>query len=318
MIPPDETPTFTIVIPAYNAARTVEETLRSVLAQTRSDFEAIVVDDGSTDDTPERVRRYTADPRVILVEREHAGLAATRNAGIERMRGRFVTLVDSDDLLMPDYLERMALALERDPDASWVFTDPWVLDDRSRRIRRHTLAARTAPPGPLPRDPEELLAQLIVYNFVFVAATIRREALEDVGVFDTSLPLAEDYELWLRLAARGHRAVRAPGHLAIYRKGHDSLSADELALMRTVRDIMRRVSEEWDVPERARTLARERIAALGRHVAVLNGDRGRAATAAYRAESLARSFRQLLLRPRKWPARPPPEVASAFPELRRS
>src|SRR4051812_28108863 len=105
-------PTFSVAIPAYNAAATIAPALRSVLAQTRGDFEAIVVDDGSTDATAEAVGPFLEDGRITLVQQENRGLSGARNTALASARGRYVSLLDSDDLWLPHYLERMGEALD--------------------------------------------------------------------------------------------------------------------------------------------------------------------------------------------------------------
>lgn len=298
---------------AYNAAATVESAIASALNQTVADLEVLVVDDGSTDDTATLVEALT-DLRLRLVRQQNAGPAVARNSGLALARGRFVSFLDSDDLLLPDYLEQMTAALEADPGAGWAYTDPWVLDDRTRRIRRHTLAARTAPRGGPPPDAHRLLLELVRYNFVFVASTVHREVIEDVGGFTTGLVRSEDYDLWLRLAARGHRATRTASPVAIYRRGGFTRSTERPRVLRGVREIVRRVAEEHDVPDDARAAARRRMAELEEGLAVVTGSRPRAGPAR-RTASSARALAARAAERRKWPATPPPAVAAAFPDL---
>src|SRR5437016_179026 len=107
-------PTFSVVMPALNAETTIGAAIRSVLAQTRTDFELLVVDDGSTDNTIDEVRRV-ADPRVRLLALKHRGVAVARNYAISEARARFVSMLDSDDLWLPSYLEVMGAALAGNP-----------------------------------------------------------------------------------------------------------------------------------------------------------------------------------------------------------
>lgn len=307
-------PRFTIVMAAHNAATTIRSAIASALNQTMGDLELVVVDDGSTDDTAARVEGIAGGARLRLVRQENAGPAVARNTGAALARGRYVSFLDSDDLLLPDYLEQMTAALEADRGAGWAYTDPWVLDDRTRRIRRHTLAARNAPPGGPPGDAHRLLIELVRYNFVFVASTVRREVLEDVGGFTTGLVRSEDYDLWLRLAASGHRATRTPSPVAIYRKGGFSRSTERSRVLTGVHEIIRRVAEEHDVPDEARAAARERMAQLEECLAFLEGRGGRPGLGR-RTASSARALAARLAERRKWPATPPPAVVAAFPDL---
>ena len=140
-------PTFTVVMPAYDRAATIDSAIASVLAQTQPDFELIVVDDGSTDDTAARVTAAMAiDSRIQLVRQENRGPTGARNAAFERARGRHVSLLDSDDLWMPGYLERIGAALDAEPSAGFAYSDAWVLDDRTRKIHRSSALAHTDRP----------------------------------------------------------------------------------------------------------------------------------------------------------------------------
>src|SRR5438067_282471 len=132
-------------MPAYNAAETVGSANSSVLAQTFKSFELLVVDDGSTDDTAEKVKPFEGDGRVWLVRQRNRGLAATRNEAIGRARGELVSMLDSDDLWLPSYLETMKTALDRDPDAGFAYTDAWVLDDATKRVHKATAMAYQDP-----------------------------------------------------------------------------------------------------------------------------------------------------------------------------
>jgi glycosyltransferase involved in cell wall biosynthesis len=306
-----EQPTFTIVMAAYNAAGTVESAIRSVLAQTRGDFELIVVDDGSTDETAARVQSLQSDGRIRLLRQANRGLAVARNAGIREGRGRLVSILDSDDLWLPGNLEAMARALDADPEAGFAYTDAWVLDDRTRRVQRASAMAYQDPPETPPTDPEQLLAELIRRNFVFTSATVRRSILEEVGPYRESLGAAEDYELWLRIVAHGYRAARVPGLLAVYRKRAGTLSTNELLMVRSLREVFHVVAEEYEVRERIRALARKRRASFD---ADLSAD-GRRLSVRYRLRRRLVELKRALLSPWLWRRTPPAELIAAFPDL---
>jgi glycosyltransferase involved in cell wall biosynthesis len=306
-----EHPTFTIVMAAHNAADTVVSAIRSALAQTRGDFELIVVDDGSTDDTALLVQSLQTDRRVRLLRQANRGLAVARNAGIRESHSPLVSILDSDDLLLPGYLEEMARTLDSDPEAGFAYTDAWVLDDRTRRIQRASAMAYQDPPETPPSDPEELLAELVRRNFVFTSATVRRPILDEVGRYRESLEAAEDYELWLRIAAHGYRAARAPGLLAVYRKRAGTLSTKELLMAKSLRDVFQVVAEEYEVPERIRALARARRASLD---ADLSAD-GRRLSIRYRLQKRLVLLKRTLLSPWLWRRTAPAELVAAFPDL---
>jgi glycosyltransferase involved in cell wall biosynthesis len=298
-------PTFSIVMPAYNAALTIEAAIESVLSQTRSDFELIVVDDGSTDETTTRVQQYLGDDRVRLISQANQGQASARNAAIAAARGEFASFLDSDDVWLPRYLEVMAETLAADDTAAVAYTDAWVLDDETRRIARTTVMEHWHPPS-VPKEPELFLRALLEFgNFVFVGATIRRATLAEVGPLRVGVEGSEDYELWLRIAARGYRFVRCPLNLAVYRRSSGQMSADQTRMRNAANEVFRIVSEEYEIPGDVRELARSRLP-MTRFPSRPPRRVPRLLRRPYRALSRIRHFY----------LRPPLEIREAFPNLR--
>jgi len=309
-------PTFTVVMPAYNTAATVGDAVRSVLAQTRRDFELVVVDDGSTDATPAAVERLAGDPRVHLLTQENRGAAAARNTAVERARGRYLSFIDSDDLWLPDYLERMAGVLERTPAAGFAYTDAWVLDATSGRIARASAMAWQHPPAEAPPSAERLLLELLARNFVYTAVTMPRAVVETVGPFDASLRAAIDYDMWVRIAAHGLPAVRPEGRLAVYRRARPgSISANRAAVFESLVRIYERIATDLAVATPARDLARQRAALARAELAALRGAHGVDAVWRRRLRPAAVGVKSRLLRRDAWLDPPPPEVVEAFPHL---
>jgi glycosyltransferase involved in cell wall biosynthesis len=301
-------PLYSVVMPAYNTAPFVGPAIRSVLAQTCGNFELIVVDDGSTDDTAARIRPFEADPRIRVIHQPNRGLAAARNAGIECASGEYISFLDSDDLWMPNYLEAMAGAFRADRDAGLAYTDAWVLDDARRVIFRATAMSSVQPPLVPPTDRHELLELLLRGNFVFSSATARRAALETAGHFDTRLAAAEDWEMWFRVVANGYRLVRPPGLHAIYRWRHGSLSKREVFFLTNIRRFLQLVVEEYDVPEDIRALAHRRLRQLDSDLSVWGRRR-----AALRRR--AGALRRFVVGRKNFFDTPPREVSMAFPDL---
>ncbi len=306
-------PTVSVIVAAYNASGTVGATIRSVLGQTRQDFEIVVVDDGSTDDTGSLVAQWTVDPRVRLHRQENAGPAAARNAGIALARGDYLSMLDSDDLWLPYYLQRMVQALQEHPECGFAYTDAWALEHATGRIRRATAMSRQRPPERT-LSADAFLEALVQRNFVFNAVTMRREALERVGGYDPEIPQAEDYELWLRFCAAGYTGARVPGPLAIYRVHDGSLSRDELGLLTGLRDAYRAVVDRHPAPESVKAIARKRLHTVERKLEALQHR-------STPAGAYLRTARMLAASTHKWRTRrsvlttPPPEVAKAFPGL---
>lgn len=305
---PVSSPAFTVVMPAYNAEETIGDAIRSVLAQTEPDFELIVVDDGSIDRTAQEVAHFAPDGRVRLIRQQNAGLAATRNRALGQARGRYVSFLDSDDLLLPTYLATMDATLAGAPDAAFADCDFWILDDETGRIS-------TWPYGliDLPRDPYELMRLVLGRNVLHYGATVRNAVLRDLGFFKAELPACEDLELWLRILAHGQAAVRAPGRLTVYRIRSGSLSTQAVLMTRSLSEVYRLVAEEYDVPDDIRALAQARRRAEVRRLAALTNER-RLAGAGERARRKLGRVRRALGRARPTPEIPP-ELAAAFPGL---
>lgn len=301
-------PRFTIAMPAYNARRTIRSAIRSVLAQTRPDFELLVVDDGSNDETGTLVEAFD-DERVRLLRQQNAGPGAARNLAIRSGRGEYVSMLDSDDLWLPTYLETMAGILDHDPSVGLAYTDAWVLDDATGRIRRTSAMHYQHPPRDPPRDPHAFLTMLLTRgNFVFTSATVRRDVLDRVGLFQSVLKPAEDFGLWLRIVAGGFEARRTEEKLAVYRKHPGSLSTNEAAILDGERESVRLVAEEFDVPEPIRELARARLRKLDHRLAGLGHDTGLTPMLA-RARARAVRAKIALVEPFSWHRRPPAEIA---------
>jgi len=300
---------FTVVMAAHDTADTVASAVRSVLAQTRPDFELFVIDDGSGDGTAEQVRPFLADDRVRLLETPHAGAAAARSAGIAAGSAPLISMVDSDDLWMPDYLERMGAALDADPGASFAYTDAWYLDDATRQVRRLSAMGYQRPPEPPPATAADLFAVLCERNFIYNAVTVRRTAVDAVGPPDPRLRSMIDWEWWLRLTAAGHRAVRVPGRLAVYRLRPGSMSRDRERVVAGQRDLWRVVAAEYDLDPQLRERLTAKADGFDAELAKVNGPRARLVRTAVAA-------RQSLTRRRDYFGEPPAEVTDAFGDLR--
>ena len=206
-----------VIIPAYNAAGTIAETLTSLRAQTYEGWEAIVVDDGSSDETAAIVQGIAQqDPRIRIVNQARMGVSAARNRGISLARFNWVLFLDADDWLLPLHLERMTRALIADPDLDAV----------------HCGWARVAPDGtrvgekywPQSGDLFPVFARLC--PFAIHACIVRRSLVEAVGGFDTSLRTCEDWDLWQRIARAGARFGAIREILALYRMRPGSASSD--------------------------------------------------------------------------------------------
>jgi glycosyltransferase involved in cell wall biosynthesis len=302
-------PVFSVVVPAYNAQSTVASAVRSVLAQTRCDAEVIVVDDGSTDGTYAQLERL-AGRRVRIARRPHGGIAAARNAGISLARGRYIAFLDSDDLLLPRYLELAGEVLERADRLGFAYTDAYAFDPVAGLVGPRRMEGGT-PPTPPPDDCERFQLELLRRNFVYVSAIVPRSVLEALGGFDESLGAAEDYELWLRIVRAGYMPVWIPGRHALYRVHDRQLSNDRLALREAERSILQALLAESVPSDAHRRALRRHLRNVERDLRILRGE-ARVAASVRCARGALGSL--LGLDRRRW-GPPPADVAGSYPDL---
>lgn len=209
-------PAISVVIPAYNAQNTIKETIQSVLNQTFSDFEIIVINDGSTDETLNIVQTIS-DPRLKVFSYANAGPSISRNRGISNASGEFIAPLDSDDIWLPDKLEAQLNALRDYPQAAIAYS--WIdhINEQGNFLRKGTRNTDTG----------NVYAKLLLVNFIVTTSNplIRRTALTEVGEFNPNLKWADDRDMWIRLAAR-HEFVCVPAVHILYRQSSYSLSAN--------------------------------------------------------------------------------------------
>jgi glycosyltransferase involved in cell wall biosynthesis len=222
----------------------VTEAVESVLAQSYTDLELLVVDDGSTDETAERLSAYK--DRICLCRQENLGASAARNAGIRQARGQFIAFLDSDDLWLKDKLAAQMDLVARDPGVKICYTEEiWIR--RGLRVNPKTKHRKYS--GWIL---DKLLPLCIVSPS---AALIARDVFDQVGCFDESLPACEDYDLWLRVGLY-YPIVLIDRPLIVKRGGHpDQLSMKCWGLDRyRIKAILRLLAHE-DLDQRVRRKA---------------------------------------------------------------
>lgn len=210
-------PNVSVIIPAYNVAPFIVETLESLFAQTYQDFEAILINDGSTDDTEMQIAPFR--DRLVYINQSNRGVMAARNAGLNVARGRYIALLDSDDLLLPNFLEVLVAMLESDQTLSVAYPNARYFGWPKHDGKLHQDVFPVAEPVTFDRV-------LKRECYIFGLLVFRRELLEAVGGYDEHLEGqgAEDFELWLRMLQHGYRFKFTSEVLALYRWRQDSLS----------------------------------------------------------------------------------------------
>lgn len=201
-----------VIIPTYNRADLLLTSLDSVAAQTFTDYEIIIVDDGSSDDTKACVAARNQPIRYLW--QSNQGVSEARNHALRVTRSEFVAFLDSDDLWAPTFLEAGVSRLRQHPEEALVYSDFISTDARGKRLRGH----RKTPHG------GDVTAALFNSTFIHTSAVIARSSIiRDAGGFDGRLTHNEDYDLWLRLSLR-HAFGLVPEPLCLRRCHHDSLS----------------------------------------------------------------------------------------------
>jgi GT2 family glycosyltransferase len=264
--------TVSVIMPAFNAVRFIEPAIDSVRRQTMSDFELIVVDDGSSDDTAATVQRIAAaDPRVKLVRQSNAGPGPARNAGFRTGVGRFFAFLDSDDQWAPAFLETQVAILDSRPGIDVVFGNAW-----NRGGSRDGQPSRPIRAAGEPIGLAEILAD---EEALFIMVVFRREVVDSVGGFDPGLFTNEEYDLWIRAAMAGFVLARNPEPLGWYSCRPDSLSSSDLRMTEGILRVFEKTrrmlapeSPERRILERQVTRFEGELAAIRARASLSQGD----------------------------------------------
>ncbi|MEZ6139677.1 MAG: glycosyltransferase [Zavarzinella sp.] len=205
---------ISVVIATRNYAHYLQETIESVLYQTLQNWELIVVDDGSTDPTPEVLKKYESNPRIRTVRTTGIGQAGAKNLGASLAQGDWIAFLDGDDLWEPEKLRLQAELIDVNPHAAVVYTGRAGIDGAGNPIEiTHHVMHRG-----------KVTDALFVQNFIcFSSSMVRKDVWQKTGGFDPHLALGIDYELWLRLSIE-HSFDYVDVPLVRYRTGHANLS----------------------------------------------------------------------------------------------
>lgn len=227
-------PKVSVIIAAYNLMAYLPETVNSVLAQTYTDFELIIVDDGSSDNTSQWVSQQQ-DPRIRLITQNNMGLAGASNTGIANARGEYISIMDADDLWETTKLAQQVDILDRCPEVSIVYTWVTYMNEQGESTGR---IVKTEAEGYIWKD-------LITVNQIECGsvAMIRRACFEQVGLFDTNLKsYGLDWDMWLRMALQYQfKAIRQP--LVYYRQRASSGSRNIVEMERSFNIILEKAEQ---------------------------------------------------------------------------
>lgn len=242
---PGAVPSFSIVIAAYQAAETIAEAVGSALNQDVPACEVIVVDDGSTDATPEVLAPY--ERQITYIRQEHRGKAAAVNAAVGRAAGEFVSILDADDVYEPGRIDALGELAARRPDLDILMTDVY-LEVHGNVVGRFCDATPFA----------TVNQNVVIFKDCFLACpAIRRRTLLAAGGFDESLRLGEDWECWIRLLHAGAKAGIVNEPLLRYRiAGEHSLTDDRVGALRGRVEVLEYAARLDLTPEERRELER--------------------------------------------------------------
>jgi glycosyltransferase involved in cell wall biosynthesis len=237
-------PNVSVIIPTYQRGHIVGQAINSVLAQTYSDYEIIVINDGSQDNTSQVLAQFS-EHNIITIHQANQGLSAARNAGIRSARGKYIAFLDDDDLWEPQKLEKQIPVLEANPHLGLIYSDSLFFSDKYGLFSG---SYNTAFPTPN----LQVLWTLFRYNYIPVpTVVVRRDCLDKVGLFDETLKSCEDYDLWLRLIEKFPiYFLNQP--LARYRQSPNNLSGNKeqmlVSYLRVKEKVINRNPELLKIP----------------------------------------------------------------------
>jgi glycosyltransferase involved in cell wall biosynthesis len=239
-------PAVSVIIPAYNAAPFITETLDSVFRQTFKHFEVILINDGSpdTEELEQAIRPYR--DRIVYLKQANRGPSAARNAGIRRAGGEFVAFLDADDWWSPEYLAEQMKLFEQTPSLGLVYSD----------LLEGDVPYSRACPSRGPVTFEGLVTESCSIPTSFAVA--RRQAVLDAGLFDERLWRCEDFDLWLRMAYRGAQISYHPKALGRRQSRPSGLAADKISMLQSMARVLTKIGRELSLTaETSAVLRRE-------------------------------------------------------------
>ncbi|WP_442864376.1 glycosyltransferase family A protein [Aurantiacibacter sp. MUD11] len=262
-------------MPAYGVAHLLGEALESLQAQTLTDWECVVVDDGAPDDVAAAVAPFLEDSRITFLQTDNAGVSTARNRAIAATSAPYIALLDGDDMIRPDYLARTTAALDADPQARLVTVNARIFGAVARERLCFTDKQGSGD------GVHGSLADVLDRSFgVYIGSTFRRADFDAIGGFDAGMTHAEDFDLWVRLMLLGGHALYLDEVLGDYRVRSRSASAASQKMLkgniRTFEKALEELPEDSPDAEVARQMIAENRQELRFELAIdraIDGDR---------------------------------------------
>lgn len=233
-------PLVSVIVPAYDVAEYIGEALDSVLAQTFTNYEIIVINDGSPDTEALEKALAPYQSRIVYLKQENRGVSAARNRGISTARGPLIAFLDGDDTWLPEYLQIQVARIQADPTIDVLYPNVMMFGDSSEAGEEFMAIC--------PSNGEVTFERLLLQECnVSNCSIARRETIMRAGLFDESLRSVEDFDLWLRVIKQGGRIVYHRDVLARYRRRHGSLTADPVWLSEHILVVLKKVQQTMDL-----------------------------------------------------------------------
>ena len=237
-------PEVSVIIPTYNRAHYICSAIQSVLNQTFEDFEIIVVDDASTDDTREIIDKFEDERIYYIRHKKNRGGSASRNTGIKHSRGKFIAFLDDDDLWMRNKLEKQLDLINKTSEIGVVYTGVLLINN-SGQIISHKIPSLRG----------NIFPDILKKNYVGSCSMVlvRKECFTRIGLFDENLPAGQDWDMWIRLAKRYQfDSVNEP--LVLYRVHEKRISTNPYAALRALKLIFKKYSTDLNTCDNRRKI----------------------------------------------------------------
>lgn len=248
---PKNTPSISVIIPAYNQANYVSQAIQSVLSQTNPNFELVVVNDGSTDETSQIISKFQ-DPRIRIISQPNRGLAAARNTGLRESSAPLIALLDADDYFLPEKLAIQSEYLLKHSEIGMVGGGIQIVNHAGEILKQ----VITKPDG------LDLQGLLFANPFVPSSIMIRRQWFGRAGTFDENLKACEDWDMWLRIGYAGCIFAWVDYPVVAYRQHQGQMTREPERMQKAIFTVLDKFFQQPDIPENIYNL-KDEVYAIG-------------------------------------------------------